>query len=197
VRIFWELRRMPRWERIVLALSLTAMGGWWIGKHLYEGRAGLIVVTATPADATVLVDNVKVGDRSPVMIERRPGPYTVSVTRDGYTRSDQIVDVDPDRPAQLNVRLEGSPDTGFELTSDPPGALVWLDRAQMTNFDGSGVRTPFRAYRITPGHHVLFVQIGRFQSWSQDIEIPPGTIIKVHATPVPRAAPRGRCGDEW
>ena len=56
-------------------------------------QAGRIELTTTPADAIVLVDNVKVGDHSPVSIERPPGPYTLSVTRDGYVRNDQNIEL--------------------------------------------------------------------------------------------------------
>ena len=104
-----------------------------------------------PADATVLVDNVKVGDHSPVSIERPPGPYTLSVTRDGYARNDQNIELQAGQPLSLTVALEPSPDTGFELTSDPPGGLVWLDGAPSRSLGGSRRAPNFRASRIAPG----------------------------------------------
>jgi hypothetical protein len=179
------LRQMRRWEAIVLALSMAAMLGWWAGRHWSDARTGFIVVTTTPADATVLVDNVKVGDSSPVTIERRRGPYTVSVQRDGYSRSDQVVDVTPGRAATLNVKLSGSPDTGFQLTSEPPGALVWLDGTAIRESGGGHARTDFRAIRIPPGHHVLVLRDDRFRVWIQDIEVHPGVILKIHAVLMP------------
>ena len=90
-----------------------------------------------PADATVFIDNVKVGDKSPLSLDRPPGPYTLSVTRDGYARSDQNVELKAGQPLPLEVRLEPSPDTGFELTSEPPGGLVWLDGAPINGAVGT------------------------------------------------------------
>jgi hypothetical protein len=136
----------------------------------------------TPTDATVLVDNVKVGDKSPVSIERPPGPYTLSVTRDGYARNDQNIELKAGQPLSLTVALEPSPDTGFELTSDPPGGLVWLDEAPVKEASGQQARTNFRASRISPGHHVLEIRgENRFKPWRQEVEIEPGAIRKIHA----------------
>ena len=149
-------------------------------------KPGRIEITTVPADATVLVDNTKVGDHSPVSLERPPGPYTVSVTRDGYVRNDQNVEVHAGQPLPLTVTLEPSPDTGFELTSEPPGGLVWLDGAAIQGAAGQQARTDFRAFRIAPGHHLLEIKgESRFKPWRQDVQVEPGAIQKVHATLVP------------
>jgi hypothetical protein len=184
VRFFNELSRLPRWEATVLALSMAAMAGWFAGKASEADRGGLIAVTPVPADATVLVDNVEVG-RSFVMVERPPGPYTVSVTRDGYMRHDEVVEVQRGRTTTLAVKLEASADTGFELTSEPPGQPVWLDGTPVMTAESWQTRTNFRASRIAPGHHVLEIRGEGFKVWMMDIEIEPGAIRKVHATLVP------------
>jgi len=177
---------MPRWEAIVLALSVAAMGGWWVGKHGSGPRTGLIVVTAVPPDATVLIDNVLVGDSAPVTVEERPGPVTVSVTRDGYVRNDQTVEVRPGHATAVNVTLEASPDTGFELVSDPPGELLWLDGLPMRGARGWQARTSMRATGISPGPHVLEIRGGRFKDWRLEFDVEPGLIRKIHATLLPR-----------
>ena len=155
---------------------------WWYNNNVKPGR---IELTTTPVDATVLIDNVKVGDKSPLSIERSPGPYTLSVTRDGYARNDQNIELKAGQPLALTVTLEPSPDTGFELTSDPPGGLVWLDGAAVKETSGQQARTNFRASRIGPGHHVLEIRGERFKPWQQDVEIEPGQIRKVHAMLIP------------
>ena len=84
------------------------------------------------------------------------------------------------------MALEPSPDTGFELTSDPPGGLVWLDEAPVKEASGQQARTNFRASRISPGHHVLEIRgENRFKPWRQDVEIEPGAIRKIHALLIP------------
>jgi hypothetical protein len=168
----------------LLAIGVVAAG---VMVYVYNNsvKPGRIELTTTPADATVVIDNVKVGDHSPVSIEKPAGPYTLSVTRDGYARSDQNIELKAGQPLALTVTLEPSPDTGFELTSDPPGGLVWLDGAPVKETSGQQARTNFRASRISPGHHVLEIRSDRFKAWQQDVEIEPGGIRKVHATLVP------------
>ena len=168
---------------MAVAVAATAGVVYWYNSAVKPGR---IELTTTPGDATVLVDNVKVGDKSPVSIERPPGPYTLSVTRDGYARNDQNIELKAGQPLSLTVALEPSPDTGFELTSDPPGGLVWLDDAPVKETSGQQARTNFRASRISPGHHVLEIRgENRFKPWRQDVEIEPGAIRKIHALLIP------------
>ena len=168
---------------IVLLLAAGGSGVYW---YMSTNKPGRIECTTVPGDATVLVDNTKVGDHSPVSLDRPPGPYTVSVTRDGYVRNDQNVEVHAGQPLPLTVTLEPSPDTGFELTSEPPGGLVWLDGAAIQGAAGQQARTDFRAFRIAPGHHLLEIKgENRFKPWRQDVQVEPGAIQKVHATLIP------------
>jgi hypothetical protein len=170
----------------LLAVAVVAIAGtvYWYNGNVKPAR---IELNVTPVDATVLLDNVKIGDHSPVSLEKPPGPYTLSVTRDGYARNDQNIELKAGQPLSLTVALEPSPDTGFELTSDPPGGLVWLDGAPVKDSAGTQARTNFRASRISPGHHVLEIRGDKFKAWQQDVEIEPGGIRKVHATLIPAA----------
>jgi serine/threonine protein kinase len=168
-------------------LVLAGAGGvYWYWST--TNKPGRIEIATVPTDAIVLVDNTKVSDHSPVTLERPPGPYTLSVTRDGYVRNDQNVEVRAGQPLPLTVTLEPSPDTGFELTSEPPGGLVWLDGAAIRGAAGQQARTDFRAFRITPGHHTLEIKgENRFKPWRQEVEVEPGAIQKVHAMLIPAA----------
>ncbi len=167
---------------MVLVVLLIAAGGAGYWYYSTTTRPGRIEVTATPADATVLVDNTKVGDHAPVSFEKPAGPYTLSVVKDGYVRSDQNIEVRAGQRLPLTVALEPSPDTGFELTSEPPGGLVWLDGSAIKGASGQQARTDFRAFRITPGHHLLEIKgEDRFKPWRQEIDVQPGAIQKVHA----------------
>jgi serine/threonine protein kinase len=172
--------------KVALALLVLAGGG---GGYYYwsaSNKPGRIEITATPEDATVLVDNTKVGDYAPVAVERPPGHHTISVVREGYVRFDKPVEVLAGAPLPLTVALEPSPDTGFELTSEPPGGLVWLDGAAIKGAAGQQARTDFRAFRIAPGHHVLEIKgEARFKPWREDVEVEPGKMVKVHVTLIP------------
>ena len=182
-----EAQRPLRPSRAGLYAALTAaavliIGGsgfwyWWS-----MNRPGSL----QPTDATVSIDNVKVGDHSPITIEKPPGTYMVSVTREGYLRNDQNVELRAGQQARFAITLEASPDAGFELTSEPPGGLVWFDGVPIKGPTGEQARTDFRAYRIPAGHHVLEIKgENRFKPWRQDIDLEAGAIQKVHATLVP------------
>jgi len=176
---------MPRWEKAALTAAVVVMAAWAVGREV-RSRPGTIVVNVVPADATVLIDNVRVGNKGSVTAERLPGVYTLSITRDGYAREDRQIEVNRGHTLTLNAKLEPSPDTGFELTSDPPGALVWLDDEPVREASGNQARTNFRASRIAPGHHVIELHgVGRFKAWKQDVEIEAGSIRKIHATLIP------------
>jgi hypothetical protein len=171
----------------VLALAVLAGGGliYWRAMN----RPGLLRLTVTPDDATVLIDNVKVpGSRSPFTIEKAPGPYMLSVTRDGYVRKDQNVELRAAEDRRLAVTLDASPDTGFEVTSEPAGGLVWLDGSPINGRNGQA-RTDFRALRIAVGHHVLEIKgENRFKPWREEIEVEAGAVNKVHAVLIPDTA---------
>jgi hypothetical protein len=126
------------------------------------------------------------------MLEKPPGPYTVSVVRPGYTRNDQSVEVRAGQTATLSVALEAAADTGFELTSVPPGGLVWLDGNAMSGPDGQA-RTDFRAYRIPPGKHVLEIKGDpKRQPWREEIQVEPGLIKKINAVLLAIGADAGK-----
>jgi hypothetical protein len=105
--------------------------------------------------------------------------------RPGYTRNDQSVEVHAGQVATLAVTLEAAADTGFELTSEPPGGLVWLDGNPMSGPDGQA-RTDFRAYRIPPGKHVVEIKGDpKRQPWREEVQVEPGVIRKIKAILVP------------
>ena len=174
-------------SRVGWYLLLLIIGAGVVGGTVYwnQNKPGHLQLVTVPGDATVLVDNAKVADHSPVTIDKPAGSYTLAVTKDGYVKNEQSVEIHAGQPLALNVTLEPSPDTGFELSSDPPGGLVWLDGSPISGPNGQA-RTDFRAYRIPPGHHVLEIKgENRFRPWKQDIEVEPGAIRKVRATLIP------------
>jgi hypothetical protein len=179
-----DLRRMPPWEAMLLAVTAAALAGWFFGRLTGAASTGFIVVAAEPPDAT------KACERAPVMIERSPGRYAVSIMRHGYMRKDQTVEVVEGRAIRLKVELEASSDTGFELTSEPPGLPVWLDGLPLNGLPLNGApgrpqRTPLRVDRIKPGHHRIELRADGFKNWMMDVPIEAGALRKVSAVMVP------------
>jgi serine/threonine protein kinase len=176
-----SLRPPSRIKYYLLFLAFMALGSG--GAYLYLTRSGKMQIAVKPLDARVTVDGVGLHEGPPYVIERRPGIYHLAVVRDGYLSREQDVEIRTARVERVEIELEASPDTGFELTSQPPGGLVWLDgQAFAVNETGKQATTNFRASRITPGRHVLEIKGDpRFKDWRQEIYQEPGQTLKIQA----------------
>jgi len=192
-----SLRPPSRIKYYMLFVAFMALGGG--GAYLYLTRSGKMQIGVKPQDARVTVDGVALREGPPYVIERRPGIYHVAVARDGYTSREQDVEIRTAQVERIVVELEASPDTGFELTSQPPGGLVWMDgQAFAVDQTGKQAMTNFRASRITPGRHVLEIKGDpRFKDWRQEIYQEPSQTLKINAVREPGgagAAASGRTG---
>jgi serine/threonine protein kinase len=176
-----SLRPPSRLKYYLLFFVFMALGGG--GAYLYLTRSGKMQIAVKPQDARVSIDGVALRDGPPYVIERRPGIYHVAVARDGYLSREQNVEIRTAQVERVEIDLEPSPDTGFELTSQPPGGLVWLDSQPFgVNETGKQATTNFRASRITPGRHVLEIKGDpRFKDWRQEIYQEPGQTLKIHS----------------
>jgi hypothetical protein len=176
-----SLRPPSRVKYYLLFLAFMALGGG--GAYLYLTRSGKMQIGVKPPDARVTVDGVALSEGPPYVIERRPGIYHLAVARDGYLPREQDVEIRTAQVERVEMELEASPDTGFELTSQPPGGLVWVDgHAFAVNETGKQATTNFRASRIAPGRHVLEIKgDSHFKDWRQEIYQEPGQTLKIHA----------------
>jgi serine/threonine protein kinase len=176
-----SLRPPSRVKYYLLFLAFMALGGG--GGYLYLTRSGKMQIAVKPADARVSVDGVALSEGPPFVIERRPGIYHVSVARDGYVSRERDAEIRAARMERMEIELEASPETGFELTSQPPGGLVWLDGKEfVVGETGKQATTNFRASRITPGRHVLEIKGDpHFKDWRQEIYQEPGQTLKIQA----------------
>jgi serine/threonine protein kinase len=188
-----SLRPPSRIRYYLLFLAFMALGSG--GAYLYLTRSGKMQIAVKPSDARVTVDGVALHEGPPYVIERKPGIYHLAVARDGYLPREQDVEIRTARVERVEFELEASPETGFELTSQPPGGLVWLDgQAFAVNETGKQATTNFRASRITPGRHVLEIKGDpRFKDWRQEVYQEAGQTLKIQANREP-ASPPGRGG---
>src|SRR5450432_1351489 len=69
---------------LLLAVVAAGMIGGMLYWYQNVNRPGRLQLVTVPGDATVLIDNAKIGDHSPVALDKAPGSYTLSVTKDGY-----------------------------------------------------------------------------------------------------------------
>ncbi len=107
------LKRVPggdHWVQVKLAKHVT-----WEVKQVFDAGktvklratlapSGEVIVTSTPAGATVFVDKVRRG-LTPITLELARGAYTIIVERAGYQRFDKKVQV-TDKPTTVDASLK-------------------------------------------------------------------------------------------
>ncbi|HEY0711429.1 MAG TPA: hypothetical protein VGF45_02065, partial [Polyangia bacterium] len=142
----------------------------------------------------VSVDGVLQKGIPPFRFEKPPGTFKIEVVQDGYTKEERRAEVKPGAFERVKIDLRPSPSTGFELTSDPPGQLVWMDGVPFTGMDPNGpqARTDFKATRVTPGRHTLEIKGDpRFRPWRHEFYQEPGRILPIRAVLYPDGGPAG------
>jgi serine/threonine protein kinase len=172
----------------VVVVGALVLAGAFFG-YRYFNRPGKLEIRVKPTDAQLALDGVPLRGTPPLNLEKPPGQYRLSIEREGYVRKDQNLEIQAGQSDRLEIELEPSPDTGFELTSDPPGGLVWLDGQPFTSGDENAqqARTNFKAYRVAPGRHVIEIKGDpRFDDWKEEFYQEPGKTLKLRAELKPR-----------
>jgi hypothetical protein len=133
------------------------------------------------------VDGAVITSDPPFHLQKRPGVYRLTVSRPGYVTKDLNVQISAGQSGHMDIDLEPSPDTGFDLTSQPSGGLVWLDGQPLAIDEfGKQATTNFHASRIVPGPHVIEIQGNpKYQTWRQEFLQEPGKTVRLHADLVP------------
>jgi len=176
-----SLRPPSRAKYYVAFLLFMLVGGG--GAYMYMTRPGRLQVAVKPGDATLAVDDVVMTDGPPFQIQKRPGVYRLTVSRDGYETREQSVQISAGQVGHMDIDLEPSADTGFDLTSQPPGGLVWLDGQPLAiDEHGKQATTNFHASRIAPGKHVVEIRGNPlYQNWRREFVQLPGRTVRLHA----------------
>jgi hypothetical protein len=153
------------------------------GAYMFMTRPGKLQVEVRPADARLSVDGVLITAEPPFMLEKRPGVYHLSVSRPGYVTRDQNMQIAAGQAGHVDIDLEPSADTGFDLTSQPSGGLVWLDGQPLSvDEQGKQATTNFHASRIAPGAHVIEIKgNSQYQDWRQEFLQEPGRTVRLQA----------------
>ncbi|HEY0709272.1 MAG TPA: serine/threonine-protein kinase [Polyangia bacterium] len=181
---------------LVMGLALGVMV-----LYTFMNRPGRLEIDVSPSGASVSLDGVTLKGIPPFRMEKPPGTFKIEAVQDGYTKEERRAEVKPGDVARVKIDLRPSPNTGFELTSDPPGQLVWMDGVPFTGMDPNGpqARTDFKATRVTPGRHLLEIKGDpRFRPWRHEFYQEPGRVLQIRATLYPETGhgPTGRPGSE-
>jgi len=175
------IRQSSRLKYYLAFMAFMILGGG--GAYMFMTRPGKLQVEVKPTDAQLSVDGVVITSQPPYLLEKRPGVYRLTVARSGYVPRDQSVQIAAGQAGHMDIDLEPSPDTGFDLTSQPSGGLVWLDGQPLTvDEHGKQATTNFHASRIAPGIHVIEIRgNAQYQDWRQEFLQEPGRTVRLHA----------------
>ena len=172
----------PSRVKYYVAFVLFMLLGGVVGYSLAP-RAGVLGLSVRPPDARLAVDGITVDGGSPFRIKQRAGVHRLTVSRPGYLDYAQDILISSGQKGQMDIALAPSPDTGFKLTSTPPGGLVWLDGQPLVlDKDGKQATTDVLAPGIAPGPHQVEIKgLPRFLPWQAQFVQEPARTVVLHA----------------
>jgi hypothetical protein len=134
---------------------------------------GTVEVMASPTGAMVSIDGAEQGP-APLRIGAiSPGRHRWTVAAVGYEPESQDFEFAPGRNLYFNVTLRSSKGL-FSFTTNPAGAVVWLDGAEV----GS---TPLELEAVPPGEHRVHLVLAGYADIFRTIDTRDGSRGQVHA----------------
>lgn len=135
--------------------------------------SGSLRVGSAPDGATILIDGVPFGQRTPALIPQLVvGTHTVQLRRSGFEDWSQAVVITPTRPMEIQAPLNPTPSRCGTLAvqSQPPRAAIFVDGAP------TGKLTPERLTDIAPGTHRVELLLEGFRPWRGSASIREGHV---------------------
>ncbi len=139
---------------------------------------GTITVLVSPADATVFIDGVRVGNGLQT-VTVAPGQHSVRVTANGYTDFNQTVNVSAGANVTIRATLQPIVQNGALQVNVPNGAQVYINGALVGSNSG----------RITvpAGQYAIRVVLGGFQDFNTTVVVQANQVTTVNADLQPLA----------
>jgi eukaryotic-like serine/threonine-protein kinase len=151
---------------------------------LSRTEPGVVQLTASPADATLLFDGKPVGKTSPFVVTgvSPTEMHTLELKKAGFRPWSQEVQVQPGKPLTIEVTLQPSAPTeqapvgavaqqapgGFSIETSPAGAAVVLDGQELP-----GV-TPLRVGNLLARAYDVKLRLSGFREHAARVEVRPG-----------------------
>ena len=143
---------------------------------------GSMFIESTPSGADVYVDGNYEGT-SPVTVSAlTEGPHIVEIHLSGYDVQTETVDVVSGQGTNVNVVMSSytasTTDGSIDLTSNIPGALVYLDGIYKGAIRDGSV---FNVIAVGAGSHTLLVHAPGYNDFTQTIQVDSGQIASANA----------------
>jgi hypothetical protein len=131
-----------------------------------QGTGSRLTLTSHPTGAAVAIDGKEIGI-TPWSGEIRPGNHKVLVASKGFVKEERIVQVQPNRDADVTFALNREPGPGkLHVETEPPEAMVSIDGQQVGTSPYTG--------EVAPGDHQLDVGNDGYKTIAQQLTIDPG-----------------------
>ncbi len=132
---------------------------------LLQRRRGSLMITSDPSNATIYIQDKKIGKSPKTVTELIPGNYTVEVKHDEYQTWSDNVEIASDKEVDLKAVLQAKPGS-ISIKSKPSDAKILVDGNE------SGT-TPETINDIECGTHVVELKVEGYEIWSENVEVKP------------------------
>ncbi|MFH1477516.1 MAG: PEGA domain-containing protein [Verrucomicrobiota bacterium] len=136
-------------------------------------RGGQLYVTSNPADATLICDDINIGQTPATVMDVAAGEHLLILRKSGYREVRKTVRTQPSERQSVDLKLE--PQTGLLLIlSTPSGAEIDLDGVNVGKTPLYLHDAPFGQHRLTasvPGHLPRVITLTVADQIPQKIEI--------------------------
>jgi hypothetical protein len=133
---------------------------------------GNLRLETVPPGANVKFNNIPFPDRTPITLENQPsGRHSLRLELEGYAPLDTFALIERDKTATLRLSLLKLI-AGLKVTSDPPGATIYLDGEILGN-------TPVEKQDLAPGERSLFVELEGYIAVNQMVRLTAGKTVEV------------------
>ena len=120
---------------------------------------GKLSVTTKPPGATVYIDNDSIGNSPFKNLQVTAGMVSLNIEKTGYGSIDTTINIAEEKENSISFNLNKITETGsLNITSNPSGADVWLDRKKL------GI-TPFQKSELPVGKHRLLLRLNGYADY--------------------------------
>ena len=130
-----------------------------------QRRRGSLMITSDPSNATIYIQDKKIGKSPKTVTELIPGNYTVEVKHDEYQTWSDNIEIVSDKEADLKAVLQAKPGS-ISIKSKPSDAKILVDGNE------SGT-TPETINDIKCGTHIVELKVEGYEIWSENVEVKP------------------------
>ncbi|MDD1719699.1 MAG: PEGA domain-containing protein, partial [Methanoregulaceae archaeon] len=151
-------------------------------------QTGSVNVVSTPSGANIWIDGTYMGSTPRLVGGLFPGSHQVVLRKGGYYDYTANTAVSSGQVTQFSAGLSAyKPDPGvgwIEITSNPPGAAIFLDNT----FRGiTPTSATFYISDVSPGYHTVRLTLPEYKPYSETFLTRSGIIHDIHATLTPEA----------